>query len=315
MKTKMLLAAAAVSLLWACSPEVYSFYLDVRKPSLSGMDLSKKSIAIAYMEGPAQTDSLLSANTASLFAQALEEDYFGGEQVIGMYAYPVADSVSVEAMRNLVMDTGEDVVFLLKTAMDKPVDGVNNPITRPSHPDSANVFTAKVPIDVKLYAYDSMGEDKVQSWKGTTFMKAAVYNNGITPQENLEDLILGLVPGFAPESLEERISPRFKSTWKTESFSFYWFDDFNSERWLDGIGNAAQGKFADAIKSFEPFLKSKSIVKQAHACYNIAMCFYMLEDMELATKWLDMAERMENISQAPTLRKRIAAKLAKVKEN
>ena len=311
----MIFAAAAASLLWACSPEVYSFYLDVRKPSLSGMDLSKKSIAIAYMEGPAKTDSLLSANTASLFAQALEEDYFGGEPVIGMYAYPVTDTVTVEAMRNLVMDTGEDVVFLLKSAMGKPVDGINNPIARPSHPDSANVFTAKVPIDLQLYAYDSMGKDEVKSWKGNTFMKAAVYNNGITPQENLEDLILEVVPGCAPESLEERISPRFKSTWKTESFSFYWFDDIYSEKWVDAIGLAAQGKFADAIKDYEPFLKSKNTVKKAHECYNIAMCFYLLEDMELATKWLDMAEKMENISQAPTLRKRIAAKLAKVKEN
>jgi hypothetical protein len=41
------------------------------------------------------------------------------------------------------------------------------------------------------------------------------------------------------------------------------------------------------------------------------MGFYLLGDMGLATRWLDAAEGMENVSLAPGLRKRIAAHLEK----
>lgn len=311
MKQRLILAAAAALILTACSPEVYRVYLDVRQPSASGLKLAGKSMAVAYMDGPTKADSLLSAGSAAVFAEALEKDYFGGDAVIGMYAFPAADSVSLADMHNLVMDSGEDVVFLLKSVIDTPKDGKNNPFPKATHPDSAYVYVPKVPLKVQMYVYDSMGADEVKSYKGVTLVNAAVFNSGIIPQENLDDMIKERVPGIASKSMGERISKHFMSEWKTESFAFYWFDDFNADQWLKAIRLVEEGKFADAVKVWEPFVRGKNQYKAAHACYNMAMAFYLLGDMNLASKWLDEADKMENVSQTASLRRRIINSLQK----
>ena len=311
MKKRLILAAAAALLLTACSPEIYRVSLDVRQPSPSGMKLVGKSMAVVYMDGPAKVDSLLSAGTAAVFAEALEKDYFGGEPVIGMYAYPVADSVMLEDMHKLVMDTGEDVVFVLKSEIGTPKDGKNIPFQKATHPDSAYVYAPKVPVSVKLYVYDSMGADQVKSYKGNTLINAAVFNSGIVPQDNLNDQIKTRVPDVASRSMGERMSKHFMSEWKPESFAFYWFDDLQSYNWINAIDNIARGSFTEAVKIWEPMVKSKNQYKAAHACYNMAMAFYLLGDMQLATKWLDEADKMENVSQTASLRRRILNSLQK----
>lgn len=311
MKAKMIIAAAAAMLLAACSPETYSIYLDVRQPSASGIDLGRKSMAIVYMDGPQKVDSLLSATSAAAFAGALEKDYFDGEEAIGMYAYPVTDTVTVETMRSLIMDTGEDVVFLLKSAVDQPVKFSNIPYQKATHPDSAYVCKADVPVRVNLYVYDSMGQDTVRVFSGKTSAPAAVFNSGIAPQEVLEDQLKARVPGIAGEAVGNRISTRFTAGWATESFGFYWFDDFDAEQWFAAIMKAQEGKFTDAINGFARFATGKNKFKAAHACYDIALCFFLLGDMDLSMKWLDEADKLENVSKTGSLRRRIINKLQK----
>ena len=310
MKAKMIVAAAAAMLLAACSPETYSIYLDVRQPSASGMDLSRKSMAIVYMDGPSKVDSLLGANSAASFAEAMEKDYFNGEEAIGMFAYPAADTVTIENMRRLVMDTGEDVVFLLKSWVGEPTEVSNVENKRANHADSVYICKAKVPVNVRLYVYDSMGKDTVKTFNGNTAAKAAVYNNGIVPEENLQDMLKARIPKIAGGSIGERISTRFIGGWATESFTFYWFDDFYADEWFSAIMKAQEGKFADAVKGFEPFLK-KGNVKAAHASYNIALCFYLMGDLDLASRWLDEADKLENVSKTGALRRRIINHLQK----
>ena len=310
MKAKMIVAAAAAMLLAACSPETYSIYLDVRQPSASGMDLSRKSMAIVYMDGPAKVDSLLGAYSAASFAEAMEKDYFNGEESIGIYAYPAADTVTIDNMRSLVMDTGEDVVFLLKSRVGEPAEVSNVENIKANHADSVYICKAKVPVNVSLYVYDSMGKDTVKSYTGNAAAKAAVYNSGIVPEENLRDLLKARVPVVAGGSIGERISTRFIGGWATESFSFYWFDDMYAEEWFSAIMKAQEGKFADAVKGFEPFLK-KGNFKAAHACYDIALCFYLMGDLELSMKWLDEADKLENVSKTGALRRRIINHLQK----
>ena len=311
MKQRLILAAAAALLLTACSPVVYGVYLDVRQPSPSGLKLAGKSMAVVYMDGPEKADSLLAAGASTVFAEALEKDYFGGESVIGMYAFPVADTVSLDAMRSLVMDTGEDVVFLMKSVIDTPVNGKNIPYQKATHPDSAFVYAPKVPINVELYVYDSMGKDEVKSYKGNMLINAAAFNSGIAPQETLDDLIKSKTPNIAAKSVGERMSKHFMSEWATKSFSFYWFDDLHSYEWLTAIEKVEQGKFTEAIKEWEPMVKMKNKYKAAHACYNMAMAFYLLGDMTLASKWLDEADKMENVSLTGKLRRMIINSLQK----
>ena len=278
MKKHFWILAAALSLA-ACSPQVYPLHLDVRKPSDAGLTLVGKTATIVYMDGNNAVDSLFDRHAGSALARALEADYFGGEEVIGLSRIPTPDSVGVDLMHSLVMETGGDVIFL-----------------RSSHgeqlPQSGE---ANVPMETTLYVYDSMGEDVVKRYHGTAILDK-------TSSEEL--------PGQA-EEVGNRVFRRFKSNWSTESFSFYYFDDYSSEAWFTPLQHAADGEFAKAIQGWEPMVKEGSNLKRACACFNIAQTFYLLGDYELSFRWVEEADKLENLNQSPALRKRLATRLEK----
>lgn len=270
---------AAVLSLAACSPQVYPLHLDVRKPSDAGLTLVGKTATIVYMDGNNAVDSLFDRHAGSALARALEADYFGGEEVIGLSRIPTPDSVGVDLMHSLVMETGGDVIFLLSSHVGQlPQSG-----------------EANVPMETTLYVYDSMGEDVVKRYHGTAILDK-------TSSEEL--------PGQA-EEVGNRVFRRFKSNWSTESFSFYYFDDYSSEAWFTPLQHAADGEFAKAIQGWEPMVKEGSNLKRACACFNIAQTFYLLGDYALSFRWVEEADKLENLDQSPALRKRLATRLEK----
>ena len=271
---------AAVFLLAACSPQVYPLYLDVRQPSSSGLDLNRKSMSIVYVDGTNNLDSLFERTAASAMARQLEEDYFGGEEVVGLYHIPTPDSVTVETMHSLVMDTEKDVVFLLSTQLDMPADTTGS---------------MSIPVTARLFVFDSMGEDKVHNYRGSSRLEV----------ENMSAL------GASAEDVARRITSRFQSGWQTESFRFYYFDDIWEDEWLGALQKVEEGALAKAIDGWMPMVQRGNAVKRACASYNIAMAFYLLEDYEMSERWLSAAEKMENLSLAPGLRKRLATHLEK----
>ena len=277
---RAIIAIAAALLLAACSPQVYPLYLEVRQPSSSGFNLNRKSMSIVYMEGNNNLDSLFERRAASAMARTLEEDYFDGEEVVGLYSVPSLDTVTVENMRSLVMDTDKDVVFLLSTQMDVPQD---------------TTVAMSIPLKARMYVYDSMGEDKVRSFKGSSVMNVA-------RMQDLEE---------KADDVGKTISGRFLSGWKTESFSYYFFDDFSVDEWVEGIQFANDGAFAKSADVWMTLVKKGNNIKRACAAYNLAMTFYLMEDYEMSAKWLALAEKMEDLALAPGLRTRLNAYLEK----
>lgn len=277
---RAIIAIAAALLLAACSPQVYPLYLEVRQPSSSGFNLNRKSMSIVYMEGNNNLDSLFERRAASAMARTLEEDYFDGEEVVGLYSVPSLDTVTVENMRSLVMDTDKDVVFLLSTQMDVPQD---------------TTVAMSIPLKARMYVYDSMGEDKVRSFKGSSVMNVA-------RMQDLEE---------KADDVGKTISGRFLSGWKTESFSYYFFDDFSVDEWVEGIQFANDGAFAKSADVWMTLVKKGNNIKRACAAYNLAMTFYLMEDYEMSAKWLALAEKMEDLALTPGLRTRLNAYLEK----
>ena len=277
---RAIIAIAAALLLAACSPQVYPLYLEVRQPSSSGFNLNRKSMSIVYMEGNNNLDSLFERRAASAMARSLEEDYFDGEEVVGLYSVPSLDTVTVENMRSLVMDTDKDVVFLLSTQMDVPQD---------------TTVAMSIPLKARMYVYDSMGEDKVRSFKGSSVMNVA-------RMQDLEE---------KADDVGKTISGRFLSGWKTESFSYYFFDDFSVDEWVEGIQFANDGAFAKSADVWMTLVKKGNNIKRACAAYNLAMTFYLMEDYEMSAKWLALAEKMEDLALTPGLRTRLNAYLEK----
>ncbi len=270
---------AAALALAACSPQVYPLYLEVRQPSSSGLDLSRKTMGIVYMDSDSPADSSFDRSAASALARALEEDYFSGAEEVGLYHTAASDSVSLEKMHTLVMDTGKDVVFLLS-----------------SHLGTAR-SDGSLPVTTRLSVYDSMGEDKVHRYSGSAILPAPA----------------GADAPSQPEVVGERISARFLSKWKTESFSLYYFDQILSD-WEAPIVHVVEGKLAKAIDAWAPLVKKGNSLQRACAAYNMAMAFYLLEDYEMSLLWLDYADKLENVPLSGGLRSRLAPHLEKIQK-
>ena len=301
---------SAVLFVAACSPQVYPLHLGVRQPSEAGLTLMGKTASIVYMDGDNQVDSLFDRQVASALARALEADYFNGQEVIGLSRIATPDSVGTDLMHKLVMETEGDVVFLLHSSLGDMNIQANKPVPGAASPDSAYVAVAIMPVQTQLYVYDSMAKDEVKLHKGKAILKLDVYNSGISTEDGLRTLALLQVPDYA-EEVGSRISRRFLSTWDNESFSFYYFDDFSSESWFTPLQHAADEEYAKAIDGWGQMVKEGSSIKRACACFNIAQAFYLMGDYGLSARWLEEAEKLENLSQAPALRKRLAVHLEK----
>lgn len=275
MKHRLSWILAAALAAAACSPQVYPLQMVVRQPSTSGLTLVGKNASIVYMDGTTATDSLFDRHVASALARSLEDCYYDGAEVIPLSHIATPDSIGVDLMHTLVMETGGDMVFLLSSSLGNPSLGGN---------------PSDIPVRTNLYVYDSMGQDEVLRYKGSAVL------HSLLPEA---------------EVVGERIARRFLSQWKTEDFPLYYFDDYSSEAWFTPLQDVADGKFSAAVDGYSLLVKGGSDLKRSCACFNLAQVFYLLGDYPLSARWLDEAEKLENVSLAPALRKRLASHLEK----
>ena len=297
------LAALALA---ACSPQILTLSVDMRHPSKSGIDLSRKSMSVVYMDD-GQADTTFSNGVASSHARSLEEDYFAGREAIGVYKIPV-DSVSLELMHNLVIDSGDDVIFLIGPPTFGEVSlGETKPVSYLVSVDSAFVTQAQIPYNAKLFVYDSMDkEDKLHIFRGNSILRGQVYSNGVTAPEFLKDKALDFKE-LGADLVGKQISNRFVPTWKTEGYSLYYFEGWDDD-WVEAAYYAYDMDWKKAADKWMKKINEGSDTKRACACYNTALAFYMMGDLNLATKWLDRADQYGTPSLSPGLRKRIEAR-------
>ena len=278
----------------------------MRHPSKSGIDLSRKSMSVVYMDD-GKADTTFSNGVASSLARSLEEDYFAGNEAIGVYKIPL-DSVSLDLMHGLVMDSGDDVVFLLgpptfgEVALSDPVS-VKNPVSV----DSAFVSNAQVPYNAKLFVYDSMDkEDKLHVFRGSSVLRTQVFSSGVTAKEFLKEKALKS-KDWGAELVGKQISNRFVPTWKEEDYTLYYYEGWD-EDWVTAASYAYEMKWKKAADIWMKKIGDNSYTKRACACYNTALAFYMMGDLDLATKWLDRSDQYGTTDLSPALRRKIEAR-------
>ena len=306
MRKSILTMGLAALALAACSPQTLTLNVDMRHPSKSGIDLGRKSMSVVYMDD-GQADTTFSNGVASSLARALEEDYFAGREAIGVYKIP-ADSVSLGLMHDLVMDSGDDVIFLIGPPTFGEValsdaKAVSNPVSV----DSAFVIQAQVPYNANLFVYDSMDkEDKLHVFRGNSILRGQIFSNGVTAPEFLKEKALNF-KDLGADLVGKQISNRFVPTWKTEAYTLYYYEGWDDD-WVKAAVLAYDMNWKEAADIWMLKLYDNSYNRRACACYNTALAFYMLGDLNLATKWLDRADQYGTPSLSPGLRKRIEAR-------
>ena len=311
-RTNIWILAAALSLaalvLSSCGPEAYTMRMEMRKPSVSGLDLARKTFAVAYVDDGVKADTVFNNRLASGFARRLEENYFRGDEIVDIYSVPAAEGAdfsSKDSLINLIMDTGCDVVFLF----DKPrlgdvslsqVTAVQNP----SSTDSAYVCNASLPFSTVLYAYDSMNKmDLVRRFSGSSTIQAPVYISGKENRETLRNKALATLVDSA-DAAGYSSGENFIPQWEDEMLSFIYY---TSQPWLKAIEHVDSFNWQEAIELWLGEVGSKSAEKRSCAQYNIALACYMMGEYQLALEWLDLSDKTRPISLSHTLRSRIKA--------
>lgn len=312
MRKSSCLAAAALTLfLGACSPEIFTMNLEMRRPSLSGMDLAGKSISVAYVDGK---DSVFNRNLAVGFAEALENDYFDGRQAVSVFRMtpvPGADYSSRDTLVNLVLDSGDDVVFLFdEPVFNEPVFGQRRP-TAIEAPDSTHVVPARVPYELRLYAYDALNRaDTVRVFAGKSTLNQMIYT---TSQSTDRELLRHLWDNTAhtaaqAEETGTKSAAKFKAVWKGESYSFYYYE---TTAWMEAAEAAYSFKWQEAMTRWMSIMEKSSGERRACAAYNMAAACYLMGDNDLAIKWLDLSDKDGKVALSDGLRKRILGESAR----
>ena len=294
MRRNFILIAAAF-ILAACSPETFTMNIEMRHPSRSGLDLGRKSIAVVYADNGNSRDTLFLRNVAAGFAQTMEEDYYGGQELITLFRTPADTTLSSkERLTKLIMETGSDVVFVFDTPeFGEPMAGEKS---------------AALPFKLKLYAYDSMNkDDQVLSYNGSSAVKTDVTPEDLFTRETMAAAIWKAMPELAAE-VGRRSTGNFVSNWQTELYSFYYYDSMSTD-WDAPSQAAFEYRWTDAIKLWTNLLKTNSPEKKACAAYDIATACYMLGNYPLAIQWLDRADKECSLALSPGLRRRIMEKM------
>lgn len=265
------LASVAVS----CYPGLYRMDLQMRQPSASGYNLGGKDMGVVYLSH--EKDSVIAKGIAEGLATALEEDYFGGQQAVGVYSMPystTADYSSRDTLLNVVMDTDKDVIFMMEIP-SVDYDKLNE--------------SGALPVHIKMHVYDAMGQvDTVRNFEGVSFLKT------------------GSLASSA-QVTGQKTSAKFLSNWASETFFFYSFD---TSAWSNAL-NAAYGfRWHEALDIWLKLAESSTGEKRSYAAFNIATTAYILGDMDLAQRWLSIIKEKGDTEVLAMLKNKIRNRLS-----
>ncbi len=264
----LLLTLAFCSL--ACGPAKYVLDIEMRKPSLSGIDLVGKNVSVVFVEAGDSLSDGFNSNMAKGFASSLESSYGWNEGSVGIYSVSGGKDSNYacrDSLLNLVVDTDADLVFLFDTLQ----------VTGQQFGDTH--------FSMNLHCYDGMNPaDKVQTFSGSS--------SGVLGDERY-----GIKAG-------EQVSLPFRNQWKVEQFSFLYFE---SARWYDALAYVERFSWKDAMDIWMELLSSSDSYKRSCAEYNIATACFITGDYSLAKEWLDRSDQENKLPVSDTLHKRLAA--------
>lgn len=280
---RIFIVLAALLAMVSCGPQSFLMNLELRGPSASGLELDGKSMAIVYLEDGSVEDSLYNGSFAEGLATALEKEYFASQQSVDVFSVvkkPGVNYFCKDSLVSLVMSLGADVVFLV----DAPLMG--------------EVENGRSFCNTNVAAYDSMDPaDKIRVVRQGG-------NVSFSPEP------ASTVPAEA-KALGTSCAHPFIGTWVKEDIPLIYFDDFNSDVWVNAILAAAEDDWMQAREIWLELATSRDLVKASSAAYNVAVACYVMRQYDLALEWLDLSDRNQVLDLSQTLRKRIAGKKGK----
>ncbi|MDE6870737.1 MAG: hypothetical protein K2O58_02820 [Bacteroidales bacterium] len=300
----MLLPALAAAV--SCSPSTFNLGIEMRGPSRSGLSLGNKNLSVVYVDNGNYGDSLFLASVSEGFAQTLEKDYFGGNEVVGIYRVDKEDGMdyqSKKAMIRMLVETGSDATFLFDLGtMGKPTFSLPEKVASAVSADSAYLVEASTPFDIRLYAYDAMNvKDTVFVFNGRSTAKSPVYTSGDETDAAMAEKAMRSMdePGYTVGRQSANI---FLSTWDKANFTLYYY---GSEEWYEASQAAYDYNWKKAMDIWMSMLGTKDLQKRSCLEYNLSVVNCILGQKSLAEQWLDRSDADYRLPESANLRIKI----------
>lgn len=269
-----------IPLFQSCSlPQTFSLVLDVRYPFESKIDPSGRTVSLLCLESEDSVAKYISTAFADGIAQSLEKRYFSGKKEIDVYSRKASsfDISNKDSLSNLIVSIGCDLLIVLDEPIFEKTD--------------ADKFICTFNVSA-FDSFDKSGTVRTLSRKSslTSYQK--------------DSLTLFSDAQLSGYHLASRIGGEYESG----IYSFIYFDVYK-EDWRLPLELADQMKWAEASEKWIELARtSTDPVKKSCASYNVALCLFLMEDNDLALKWLNISDKIYPVSLSRTLRSRIQRK-------
>ncbi len=269
-----------------CAPQIKYLNVDVRKNAAIAVDMDGVDAAIFSVVSNSKPDSMRVANVAIGFAEQLESDRQVDIGSVPVYSikteeYMISDDGGLvpdkDYISSLYADTGSEVMFFINK-----IQFLQYSVERMSEYSGYDGYNVSLPYVVGLDIFDCRGPEKlygsVESDTLYLFVDSSVSEN------NVGGAVAKRLP-YISKIIGAELAKSLSPQWVTQNRMLISYE--TGSEWEDAYMLAEEFQWKEAIDKWMQFAGAKDSKKAAFAAYNIAVGCEMLEQFELALKWID----------------------------
>ncbi len=284
----------------SCGP--IPLYVNIEMKKDSPLEsLVDTDIALLTVNPKGDKDSLLLNAMANGFAEKFEEDRAIANRALPIYSLlseevNIKDSLFVDYISASIPSRYLFFIDSLIVA-DYIVDNSSNNRAY-SEGEFFNQTKVMLPFSVSINLIDSYSRSIINSTNHKDSLVWTILGKGdIKSVEAVAKVNSAIKDAFKKYGNE--IASELSPQWETQSRMVITYDN---EKWLNAFDFAENFKWSEAIDIWLQEVKSDNPKKAAYAAYNIANAFEVLEQYDLAKKWLDFAKSKYHFREIEELR-------------
>ena len=284
-----------------CLPQARYFNVDVRSEEFVEIPIEGNSVAVFSIVSQNRHDSIRCSNVALGLAEKIEADRGLEKGDVAVYSIPKIEFRGFpSALNDKITDV--DTVYLsqlmLKTGVQMFVFVDNLRFGQYSIPysvtsadfDNTNVL---VPYMVDMNVFDPVNGKTLYKLELRDSIYMQMVSSVVTDKK-----VGAMISNYLPEisgKIGQKLASHLSVQWETQERMLVSFDD---AKWEKACDMAQDFKWEEAIRIWMPLAESDNPKKSAFAAYNIAVGCEMLEQFDLARKWIEFSLKRYKFKEA-----------------
>lgn len=296
--SSIVLCIVAVANLTGCAPQARYFNVDVRESGYIELPIENRTVAVFSISSQSKTDSTRLGNVAVGLAEKIEEDRGLSSGEVAVYSIPKVEFDSFPAIDtayigNLMLNSGAHVLVFVDNLRFSQYGVQKNAVS--SNSDNVNII---VPYSVDLNVYDAMTDSLLLSKTDRDSIYMQVISSVIE-----QDRVGGVIAGYLPQISQKigmKLGGYLSQQWITSERMLISYD--GDTAWENPYMLAQEFKWNEAIQAWMVLAESNNPKKAAFAAYNIAVGCEMMEQFDMALKWIDFSLKKFRFREAVELK-------------